>query len=304
MEIRSDICAKEWERVCGHWSMLRSDLVSGIPGTEPVYDSIDECDWCVDRKNYLHFHDCLTYKIDLFIMKRLLSLGEEERKKCSDNARRENENALNRYHRDLSWLLSKKFPYRDLECIYEGTENVSISVEEGSNRFRLFSIVNPWLESSSMIKENVRGNFIPGEIHVLGIGGGHLVSGLKRKYPDTRIRVYIPNADVFQAVLLHIPLKEILTNEKIELVYDPLCLDFIKKIEEETAPGRIQGTLFYMDPQEIRASFKSLRMAYRLIWKYKNCLEHDSVRNYVYKNENGNINGVGKNIYDYIKESL
>lgn len=58
-----------------------------------------------------------------------------------------------------------------------------------------------------------------------------------------KIKVFIPNLDIFEAVVAHISLSHILQNENLELHYEPIWLNFFAMKKESMKTGISFGVL-------------------------------------------------------------
>lgn len=279
------------------WDQLERELKKIVLEDEKFSKVLKEAEMCVCKGNYLRLHDLLTYEIDFFLTHKLLTVSEEERKIFSEKAKKENEKELMLYHKELDMLSHKTYGLSNVECLYEGVENISIMIKENDNKFRLFSQINPWMESIGIINSKKSEVDFPDEIWVLGFGGGHMIKELGRRYPKTQIKVYIPNMNIFQTILFNMPLNEILTNKRIKLFYDPLCLDFIEMLKANVALKAKKSIIIYFNRQEIRACYKSTMMEEIFISKYKDILVGNNTKNLIYEIKQY---GIGKYIYKYI----
>lgn len=292
------IYKQKWDMVNEQWELLETELQMCIPKDRDGYEMIEECKRCIDKRNYIHLYDCLIYKVGLYMIRYLLICDEQERKNLSQQARAENVEALEQNHKELLRLLFKNSEHSNVEYCFRGTENVNVTVKEGVNRFRLFSTINPWLESCNTINAKIKDHFTPKDIYVLGLGGGHLVNELAQRYPKASIKVYIPNADIFQVIILHISLKNILLNKKIELYYDPFCLDFIKRMEDNVVSDKKERCMVCIDRQEVRACYKNALIADKFMSKYAESSVSNCVLNSAYNLRN---RAIGRDIYNYTK---
>ena len=279
-----DICKKvllhSWAEVNKCWMALETDIYQVVCLKVVRYKILDECNSCIASKNYLRFYDLLFYEIDSDIAFSLSHISKKDRELMSKAAKRKNEEMLGKYHRKiLLWVQAVSNTMR-IECSYTGTENVSIFIQEKEHRYKLFSSVNPWLESVNLL-----GSLKPdmaNEICVLGFGGGHLVGQLIKIYPWAKIKVFLPCIDLFKKVIDHIPIYEILQNSNLELCYDPTCLNFFMYVQDRT-----QENAFYINKTELRACVGSVNEIETLIGTNTN------------KKAN-NIEEVGRKIENYI----
>ncbi len=294
------IYAQQWDSVHEYWKDLEQELAEIIPESGKSHVALYESRECVEKQNYLRLCDLLVYEIDDYLLRLLQGTDEAVRKSLAEEARKENEQALAVYHGEILNLINKQKEERRIEYSYIGTENVCISVKdvEGEGRFRLFSIANPWLESVN-IANTVKKIFLD-EIHILGFGGGHLVNELARRYPDAKIRVYLPNLDVFKAVICSVPLSGILSNERINLFHDPSCNGFFFALNMEKTDINFDA---FIDRQELRASVGNAETAGARLLYYKSRLKKISGRERVLSSYALEEN-VGRKIYEYIKDPL
>ncbi len=294
---------QEWDKVREEWTGLDLKLDQIIPETEIGYEALCESRICIEKGNYLRFHDLLVYDIDFYIAEQLRELNETDRKRLAEEARKENERALVEYHNSILPLINYYSKTDRIEFSYIGTENVSISIKdkEGEGKFRLFSIVNPCLESVNFAN-NIKESILD-EIYVLGFGGGHLIRELARRYPDAKIKIYISNIDVFKAVIYNISVGDILENRKIELIYDPACFDFFAALVR--GEGSNSKYAVYIDRQELRAHIGNVRQTDKLLMWYQSGMRVmlQRIGKQSIKAFSGSIeDNVGIKIYRYIKD--
>lgn len=300
VQICDCIYRKKWEDLYNVWEKLDLQLEKIIPQNEKIYDVLAESRRCRAAGNFMRFHDLLSYEVDLFLARKLCGRTEDERKLLSRRAKVENMQALEMYHANILALLHTSNKSQRIKCSYAGTENVTISVKEGDCSFRLYSSINPWLECATILNmQDIEGEYLD-EIYVLGFGGGHAVEELERRYPKAQIKVYLPNTDIFQAVVCNMPRSTVLLNQRLELLYDPMCICFFDMLEKNI--GKKRKVTAHIDRQELRACFRSSIEAERMIIKYKNKLEQDDLQNYVCGFNSLEMDNVGKSIYEYINE--
>lgn len=297
VQICNCIYRNKWWDLCHLWEQLDLELEKIIPSSNKIYDVLVECRNCRASGNFMHFHDLLFYKIDFFLAQELCSRTLEERKLLSEKAFVENKQAIENHHKDVSNLLYANNEFSRIECSYVGTENVSISIKEGDRVFRLFSSINPWLECSSILNAREMDKGCPDEVYVLGFGGGHAVEELERRYPKAQIKVYLPNKDIFQVVMYNLPRKNILINQRLELIYDPMAIGFLEVLEKNLCKNT-----FYIDRQELRTCFRSAVEAESVIIKYKNKLRANNAQDYIYESKTLMTGNVGKSIHKHINK--
>lgn len=249
VEICEYIYGQKWDLVGRYLQTLSLQLRTAIPEHTRCIGILNQCESCLQKGNYIRLRDLLVQEIDFYIANLLRALDERDRRLLSEEAGRENEEALGRYHKDILALIGDRTDSARIRCTYEGTENVSISIKEMDYEYRLFSNVNPWSESNNLVNSLVKREFE--EILVLGFGGGYVVGELERKFSGTKIKVYLPNIDIFKAVIFHIAVSNIIQNENLEFYFDPTCLRFLISVHEMM--GRDERVGFYVDRQELKA---------------------------------------------------
>lgn len=286
IEICNCIYMQTWSKVYEYWKALDTELMI-IPFDDIMwYEILNQCRNCVMKGNFLRLRDLLVYEMDLYIVNQLCSLSKEIRISLANDAERENEEALRRYHKEMLELISSEDRKTRIECSYVGAENVSISIAESGGKYRLFSSVNPWLESSNLIYEMVKEPC--SEIYAFGFGGGYAIRELERRFNGAKIKVYISNLDIFQAVVKNISVSTILRYEKLEFIVDPIgmvfFIDISKKIREN------DSFKFYIDYQELRACTGSAYIASDMLKDSQKQIAADSILK----------GGIGEKIERYI----
>lgn len=272
IEICEYIYMRKWDVVRKFWNSLEPELAGIFVANEEGCKTLEQCRECINKGNYLRLWDLLVYAADFYIMEYLNGLGETDRRLLSEEAKEKNQEVLAEYHGKIFELVSKEKETSRIECIYVGTENVSISVKE-ENQFRLFSSVNPWRESAGLINGMDKGD--SDEVCVLGFGGGYTISEIERKYCGAKIKVYLPNLDIFKAVLCHIPVDTMLLNENLELYSDPLCLDFFSTIGRKLNENR--NFKYFIDRQELKAGIGNGEIAEKVLKEYQKIPKRNSV---------------------------
>lgn len=296
--IRRDIVAicnsiykKEWNVVKKRWESLDGRLSDIILKDDKCYDYLLESRSCAAKGNDVRLRDLLLYEIDSYLTEILCSFSKEDRLILINDAQRQNEEALRLYYNHIFVEISKETDVSRVGCAYIGTENAGLSVKECGRQFRLFSFINPWLESADFVNEMDKRKF--NEICVLGFGGGYVIRELERRYPEAKIRVYLPNRDIFRTVVNYIEVSDILQNKNLEMCFDSVCLDFFSTVKEKM--GRDKNFGFYIDRQELRASTGNIELSERLMAEYSG----------EWKSGNGaeeiRMGSAGENIERYIK---
>lgn len=279
------VYGQEYSLIYKYWEAIEQEIMEVFPENERLYLMLNEIRACMERSNFLRIRDILTYEIDPFLFQQLNNLSQSEREDLIKEANQQNGKALQTYHKDIWELLCTEKDCTRIECDYSGTENVSISVWEKNVKYKLFSDTNPWMESSGYIDAMEVSGRISGEMYVLGFGGGYVVEEMQRRYPEMRIKVFIPNLDIFGVVAAHISLSHILQNENLELCYEPMWLNFFTM---KTASNF--GT--FIDRQELRACVGSVGVADQLTRYYNTGFRRIM-----------NADQIGKKIYKYIKDN-
>lgn len=282
------VYGQEYNLIYKYWEAIEQEIMGAFPENERLYLMLNEIRASMEQHNFLRVRDILTYEVDLFLFKQLNNLSQSEREDLIKEAKHQNEQVLQTYHKDIWELLCGEKDCTRIECDFSGTENVSISVLEKNIKYRLFSDTNPWLESSGYIDAMEVSGRISNEMYVLGFGGGYIIEELQKRYPKMRIKVFLPNLDIFGAVVEHISLAHILQSDNLELCYEPMWLRFftMKKEFMKTDFG------VFIDRQELRACVGSARVA-------------DQLTQY-YNSEFGRImneNQIGERIYQFIKDN-
>lgn len=257
---------QDYDLIYKYWNAIEQEMIGVFLGNERLCLMLDEIRECMERCNFLRVRDILIYGVDLFLFQKLNSLSLSERRHLIEEAKYQNEQALQTYHKNIWELLCAEIDSTRIKYDYSGTENVSISVLEGNVNYRLFSDTNPWLESSGYIDALEVSGRISDEMYVLGFGGGYVIDELQKRYPKMRIRVFIPNLDIFGAVMEHISLSHIFRNENLELYYEPIWLNFFTMKKETQKKGSSVGV--FIDRQELRACVGSAGVAEQLTRYY------------------------------------
>ena len=260
-----------------------------FPENERLRLMLDEIRVCMKQCNFLRVRDILTYGVDLFLFQQLNNLSQSEREKIIKEAKYQNEQVLQTNYKNIWERLCAQNGGTRIECGYSGTENVSISVLEKKGKYRLFSDSNPWLESSGYVDAMEVSGRISDEMCVLGFGGGYVIGELQKRYPKMKIKVFIPNLDIFEAVVAHISLSHILQNENLELHYEPIWLNFFAMKKESMKTGISFGG--FIDKQELRACVGSVGVAEQLMEYYNIGFERRM-----------DTNEIGKQIYKLVKD--
>lgn len=290
-----DICecvyGQKYNLVYKYWDALEQEIMEAFPENERLHLILDEIRACMGQCNFLRVRDILTYEVDLFLFQQLNNLSQSEREYLVKEAKYQNEQALQTYHRDIWELLCAENGCTRIACDYSGTENVSISVLDKNVKYKLFSDTNPWLESSGYIDAMEVSGRISDEMNILGFGGGYVVEELQRRYPEMRIKVFLPNLDIFEAVLAHISLAHILQNDKLELYYEPIWLNFFTMKKEFMKAGSKVGA--FIDRQELRACVGSAGAADQLMRYYntgfREIMNADQIGEKIYRSIKGNL---------------
>lgn len=264
VEICNQIYRKEWDLVREYWKALDLRIAQIISKEAECYDFFMQAKESAEKKNYLRLLDLLVYEIDPYIAEQLYALDGDARRIMAGEAKKSNKEILEIYHRDILSGISEEKKESRIVYSYTGTENVSISIKEGKEQFRLFSSINPWSEASDYVNAMVRGRFE--EICVLGFGGGHFVRELGQRFPHTEIKLFLPNKDIFKAVIDNIPVYDVLQNTNLKICMDPACLDFLLTVREKT--DRDEKFVFFIDRQEFRACVCDTWLEERLVWEY------------------------------------
>ncbi len=285
IEICDYIYKQKWDEVYKSWKILNPKIYRFLKERGECREILDYSAESLKKGNFLRFHDLLLYELDIRFEEQLCKLTEKDRKVLAELYRQENEEALETYHEELLQIMHDADHASRITCSYTGADNVSMSIIEGSHSFQLFSYRNPWRESFELA-DGMKFK-MPDRIYVLGFGGGHTVGELQRRFPAAAIKVYLPNKDIFKAVLFHMAEKEILENRNTEFYLDSACIGFFSDVNKEKRKNNNFG--FYIDRQELRACTGSAAMTDKIISRYKKekavVREADS----------------GKKIHDYIK---
>ena len=196
VEICNCVYRQEYNLIYEYWYVLEQELLGVLRENEAIYAMVNEIQKCMEQCNFLRVRDILTYEIDVFLLQQLNSLSQSERKRLAKEAKEQNEQALQTYHQDVWELLRVGSDRERIECDYAGAENASISVLEGNTKYRLFSVINPWLECNGYVNAMEIAGRISEEMYMLGFGGGYVIGELKKRYPEMKIKVLIPNLDI------------------------------------------------------------------------------------------------------------
>lgn len=248
-ELCNDIFWGEWDVVCIQFHEIEKDLAYVIKEDSKEREILRQCRQCIDKRNILRLRDLLAYELDDGLAERLFLLSEWERISLANHAKAENEETLRAYHPNIYDKLHSESE-NQIGCHYEGTDNVTLTVWENGRSSRLFSNTNPWQESIDFVNYLARKNKNPQEICVLGFGGGYTVRELIRRFPGTKIKVFLPNIDIFKMVIEHILVNDILQNKNLEIYPYPRCLYFLLTMKERAAKN--DNFDFYIDVRECR----------------------------------------------------
>lgn len=249
VEICDCIYKQKWNLVNECLSILDLGHAKLLSEHCACQDVLDQCKICVQKKNALRLRDLLMQELDFRIANQLLMINEKDRKVLIKKAKEENIAALEVHHIDIWKLIRNISSMPRIKYAYIGTENVAISIKENNQKFRLFSAKSPWIEANDLVDSLGNGPFE--EIHVLGFAGGYLIGELLCKFPDTKIKVYLPNIDIFKSVIDNIPVSYILKNRNVRFCYDCTCMLFILTVKEMLQKNKNLGV--YIDSQEVRA---------------------------------------------------
>lgn len=294
VEICDFIYKQEWDLVNEYLSALDLEYAKILSEYCEYRELFSQCRICAQKENAMRLRDLLVHELDFCISNQLFMVNEKERKILAEKARQENEEALEMCHKDIWELIQNKNSTPRIECAYVGTENVSISVKQNDCKFRLFSIMSPWIEANGLLDSLGNGSFE--EIHVLGFGGGYLIGELQRKFREAKIKVYLPNIDIFQAVIHNISVSEILRNNNLKFYYDPACIIFIIALNGILKENKRVG--IYIDQQELRSCRENVAQVEYWVRMYKGEYSNDDIAE---KNE---TETVGKRINQYISNFI
>lgn len=264
------ILQKRWIKVVNLWNDIEVAILKNVEASEELYRDLNDSRECIKSKNYIRFYEILIYKIDYYLLKKNRDISLANRKKLINLAKKDNEFAMRSYRMKL-WDLVNKYNNTDrIDISLAGMENVSLSIKEGSKRFKLFSDVNPWLESANFIYTNkliqrftMKDDF---EVCILGFGGGHLIELLCQQYPHVYVNVFLPNLDIFKYVISNIKVTNILKNDMVKFIYDPLSFDFFYLIKEKIKKN--EEIVFFIDRQELRACIRKADIVDRVLYLY------------------------------------
>ncbi|MDE6055989.1 MAG: hypothetical protein K2G55_20050 [Lachnospiraceae bacterium] len=265
IEICREICIQRWGMADRHWKLFETELMQ--PAFSELIGSIffKECKICIAKKNYMRVHDLLQYDIDLNIAAQLLQLSEESRITLAKKAKKQNMETLEKYHKKIFASIQDVKKSARIKFSYTGTENISIYVREKKCEYKLFSSANPWMEGADLADGMKAEN--PKEICVLGFSGGYVVNELAKRFEQAKIKVYLPNIDIFKVIIDNILVCNILQNKNIEFYPDPMGLMFFVKIWESV--GQYEDFAFYIDRSELRACVGDQIVTDRLIRESK-----------------------------------
>ncbi len=257
------IYKRKWDIVCEEWNNLELEFYDVLTKNIACNDNLKECRSCVKKGNYLRLLDLLLYGIDPLVVQCLCNVGTEDRLILAREAEMANKKVLQTLYHDIFKLIENENSNSRIECRYEGTENVELSIIDNKYKFRLFSKINPWLESQELVNGMGKRKFE--EIYVLGFGGGYLIEQLTKKFSDSKIKVYLPNIDIFKTVICNIPVSNILQNKNLDICTDTMCLNFFLGFENKTD----KNIGYYVDRQELRACVKDINVFKKLMESYK-----------------------------------
>lgn len=263
-EICRYIFKQEWEMVCKYWKNFDEEFAKYVSEAARCDEAIRQCRTCVLKGNDVRLYELLRYEIDSYMEEQLSKISEDDRKQLACNAKSENAHVLKTCYTDIFNWINKEIDMTRIGCFYEGTDNISLSVKEDDHTFRLFSITNPWRESSDFVNQYIKGE--PNEICILGFGGGYVVRELVQRFPHAMMKVCLPNADLFKSVIEHIDVSDVLQYKNLELCIDSVCLDFFSTINRKRKENR--NFEFYIDRQELRACIPNRTLRESLIRKY------------------------------------
>lgn len=277
VEICECIYKQEWDSVNNYLRMIYSKYIKIILKYCSCQDIVRQCMVCVQKENSIRLRDLLVQEIDFHIAEQLFWVEEDIRKVLVERAKEDNRKALIACHNNILEKIYDRECESHIEFSYIGTENVNISIRENGHKYRLFSIVSPWKEANDLIDSMGIRRF--DEICVLGFGGGYVIGELQRKFQNARIKVYLPNIDIFRTVIHTIPVSNILRNKNLEFCYDPTCLLFMISVNELMKTNKKVG--IYIDQQELRASMANAAELKRYILQYQanNIGEKNGVQN-------------------------
>lgn len=265
-ELCNDIFWGEWDAVCIQFHEIEKDLTYVIKEDSKEWEILRQCQQCMDKRNILRLRDLLAYELDEGLAERLFLLSEQERVSLAYYAKMENEKILRICHHNIYDKLHSDSRGR-IGCQYVGADNVTLTAWENGRSFRLFSNTNPWRESIDFVNCLARENKNPQEIYVLGFGGGYTVGELIRRFPRTKIKVFLPNIDIFKMVIEHILVNDIMQNKNLEIYPDSMCLYFLLTVKEIATPN--DNFDFYIDRRELRACVCNTIMLENLNWVFR-----------------------------------
>lgn len=249
IEICEAIYRQQWSVVVGHWNRMMFET-AGLNEISAEYDRIiQEVEECIRKGNVLRLYDLLCDQMDSCVADQLSDITDKERMHLAESFRVENELALQKADERLLEWIRGQYCTPHVSCSYTGTENICIFISEGTQRFQLFSSVNPWREGA-MLANQLRGNAYD-EIDVLGFGGGHVIRELLRRFPGTKLKIFLPNKELFGMVTNHMAVSDILCRKEVELHADTTCIGFLSELYEKSDKMAKKG--FFIDKKELRA---------------------------------------------------
>lgn len=216
---------------------------------------IQEAELCRIKKNWIRFRDLLLYLEN--ILHDYLKTKFFIRQSWQDYIRAKNYEILRERDTKIMDLLENSVDMSRIEILKGGTEGCGIKIREKQSLFHLFSMENPWLESINFVRNN--GHCHYDHIVQLGFGGGFLTGWFDIIFPGSTVDIYLPNLDIFDAVLNNICLDEILKINRFNFIYDPTGLNFLKKVY-----SMYPETGVFIDYNELRAMLGSTDQAENL----------------------------------------
>lgn len=245
-----------------------------------------EANNCVCKKNWIRFRDMLIHLDD--ILREKLKDNFTVKQSWHYDIWDKNFDIIKKKNEKIADLLKESVDRARIDILDGGTEGYGIRIHEKQSAFNLFSMENPWLESANFLrgKDNDRYH----DIFQFGFGGGFVTGWLNKIFPESNLYVYIPNMDIFKAVLQNICLDNILTNKKLNFIYDPSGLEFLKKINNSHCPD----SGIFIDYNELRALTGSLEVAEKTKNIYKKLISQS--RKVCSKEKN-----IGHRIYSIVK---
>lgn len=279
VEMCRTICAQREDLVKQQWEVLEVGLrqAQTILSDKMRWKLIEECRVCMVKRNYSRVWDLLKYEVDCDIADVLFALNQEVRTYLSSEAEEKNKDVLKQYHKRIFSLTQNVHYTERIVFSYTGTDNISMFVKEKGRQYKLFSGVNPWLESADLADGiNIRNS---DEIILFGFGGGYFVRELKRRGVQSKIKIYLSNFDIFKCVIDHLSVDDILLWENLEFIPDPTGLLFFIKMHENLEQNR--NVRFYIDRAELRACVGNEEEASRLLLESRrNKISRDLARHH------------------------